>query len=358
MLSTSLVTLGDPGQLTGGYLYHRRMAEGAPEHDATVRFVSFPAAPFPTPALWGRRVLADAERGADVVVVDSIAAAFLGPWLRFRRASPAVAIVALVHQPPGGIDHGPARSVPQAWLDRMLYRRADRIVAASDALAGEYVAHGFEPRRLVVVPPGRDVAAPPAGAPIPADDLRAGRKAALLCVGNWVERKGILPLLDAVAGLDQDAATLHLVGRDDVEPGYAGRVRSRLRAPDLAGRVTVHGPVSRERVAEIYAAADVFVLASTKEPYGTVYGEAMAAGLPVVGWRSGNLPHLAADGREGLSVAPGDVGALRDALRRLVDDEPFRRRMAAAARERAESFPTWAESAARLFAVLREVTGG
>ncbi|MEW6471386.1 MAG: glycosyltransferase family 4 protein [Actinomycetota bacterium] len=357
MLSISLVTLGDPGQLTGGYLYHRRMAEAAAEHDAAVRFVSFPATPFPTPALWGRRVVGAAADRADVVVVDSIAAAFLGPWIgSFRRRPRPVPLAAIVHQPPGGIDHGPLRAVPQAWLDRRLYRRAARILAASEALARDYEGQGFAAERIVVVPPGRDVA-PAVPAAAPSSDLRAGRRAALLCVGNWVERKGILPLLDAFAGLSDDAATLHLVGRDDVEPAYAARVRARLGRDDLAARVIVHGPVSRERVAELYAAADVFVLASTKEPYGTVYGEAMAAGLPVVGWRSGNLPHLAADGREGLVVEPGDVAGLRAALRRLAEDEPYRRQRAAGARARAESFPTWAESAARLFAVLREVAG-
>ena len=360
MLSISLVTLGDPGQLTGGYLYHRRMADAAVDHDAAVRFVSFPAAPFPTPALWSRRVWRDAVNGADVVLVDSIAAAFLGPLVRVVDRKTPVPLVAIVHQPPGGIDYGPVRAGPQAVLDRMLYRAAVRIVAASEALAREYNRQGFDARRIVVVAPGRDVTSPrpdagTAGATTL--DLRAGRRAALLCVGNWVERKGILPLLDAFAAMG-DAATLHLVGRDDVEPAYAARVRARLAGIDLAGRVVVHGPVSRERVAELYAAADVFVLASTKEPYGTVYGEAMAAGLPVVGWRSGNLPHLAENGREGLAVEPGDIAALTAALRRLVEDEPYRQQMAAAARTRAQSFPTWADSAARLFGVLRDVAAG
>ena len=357
MLSISLVTLGDPGQLTGGYLYHRRMADAAADHDAAVRFVSFPATPFPTPALHGPRVWRDAVDRADVVLVDSIAAAFLGPWVGLARGRHrAVPLVAIVHQPPGGIDHGPARAVPQAWLDRRLYRAAARIVAASEALARDYEAQGFAADRIVVVPPGRDVAAPPDPA-APGPDLRHGRRAALLCVGNWVERKGILPLLDAFAGLSADAATLHLVGRADVEPAYATRVRTRLAQRDLTGRVTVHGPVSRERVAELYGAADVFVLASTKEPYGPVYGEAMAAGLPVVGWRSGNLPHLAAHGREGLVVDTGDVAGLRAALQRLTDDEPYRRQLAAAARVRAGSFPTWAESARRLYGQLRDIAG-
>jgi hypothetical protein len=52
MLSVSLITLGDPGQLTGGYLYHRRMAEAAAAHNVRLRFVSFPALPFPPAPAW------------------------------------------------------------------------------------------------------------------------------------------------------------------------------------------------------------------------------------------------------------------------------------------------------------------
>ena len=47
MLTIALLTLGDPGRLTGGYLYHRRMADAAERHDAKVLFGSFPDHPFP-----------------------------------------------------------------------------------------------------------------------------------------------------------------------------------------------------------------------------------------------------------------------------------------------------------------------
>jgi glycosyltransferase involved in cell wall biosynthesis len=107
----------------------------------------------------------------------------------------------------------------------------------------------------------------------------------------------------------------------------------------------------------MYAAADAFVLPSLKEPYGTVYGEAMAFGLPVVGWRAGNLPYLAEDEREGLLVAPGDVPGLTAALQRLADDAALRARLGAAARQRALSRPTWDEVAAMFFYQLRDVVG-
>jgi glycosyltransferase involved in cell wall biosynthesis len=348
-LTLALLTLGDPGRLTGGYLYHRRLAALAPQSRARIAFVSFPERPFPLAALDAPRVLRRACRlGAHALILDSIVAAFLGPWLAFRP--PPLPLIGMLHQPPGGIDHGPVRTALQARLDRLAYRRACRLVVASESLREALAAS--VPRHVVrVVPPGRDVATAPGRAP---GDLRRGRRAALLCVGNWVERKGIHSLLEAFARLPQETAALHLVGDDRADPRYAARVRARLRQPDLAGRVVVHGPVPVEEVAALYQAADAFALPSVKEPYGTVYGEAMACGLPVVGWRAGNLPYLADDGREGLLLAPGDLGGLARALARLADDEAFRRQLGEAARRRALSRPTWEETAALFFAAVRE----
>ncbi len=351
------------------------MAEAAPEHGAQVRFVSFPALPFPLPAARAGPVLREAcSPGTDVVVLDSIAAAFLAPALVLH--SPAIPLVAILHQPPGGIDHRWPRARAQAALDRIAYRRTAVLVLASAALVSELPANLRG--RTIVIPPGRDVGPPPAEPaiqPLPAKpaiqpppaepaiqpppavagDLRRGRRTALLCVGNWVARKGLLELLAAVAALPPDAATLHLAGRDDVDRRYAALVHARLGQPDLAGRVVVHGPLDRPEVSALYHGADVFVLPSVREPYGTAYGEAMAAGLPVVGWRAGNLQHLATHGREGLVLPPGDVPGLTAALWRLADDEPYRQRLGEAARQRAAALPTWEESADRLFTTLRAV---
>jgi glycosyltransferase involved in cell wall biosynthesis len=348
----ALLTLGDPGTLTGGYLFHRRLAELAPSQDAQLAFVSFPERPFPLAVVDAPRVFASATRElrADLLVLDSIAAAFAGPYLAVRP--PRVPIVGMLHQPPGGIDHGPPRSTLQAILDRLAYRRLRRLLLASESLADEFAARGEPAERLRVVPPGRDVAEA-VGAP--PGDLRHGRRASLLCIGNWVERKGIHWLLDALAQLPDDAATLHLVGKLDVQPAYAARLRRRLAQPDLRDRVVVHGPCSFGEVAALYAAADAFVLPSVKEPYGTVYGEAMAFGLPVVGWRAGNLPYLADHEREGLVLSPGDVRGLAEALRRLAEDPALRARLGAAARERAERRPTWREVAHLFFDHLRQV---
>jgi glycosyltransferase involved in cell wall biosynthesis len=346
-----LITLGDPHRLSGGYLYHLRMAEAARAHSARIPLLSFPEWPFPLAALRGAAVLRRFETlGANALLLDSIAAAFAGPALATRHL--AVPVIAVLHQPPGGIDHRMVRERAQAPLDRLALRRADLLIAASDHLEEQLVEAGLPRSRIRVVPPGRDVAQPPAGPP---RELRKDRRVAFLTVANWLPRKGILELLEAFARLPAEAGTLHLAGDDAAERRYSARVRSRLAETDLSGRVIVHGSLSLEDVAALYRAADVFVLPASREPYGTVWGEAMAFGLPVVGWRAGNLPHLAEDRREGLLVEPGDIDALSRALMRLALDVDMRARLGAAAKRRALERPTWDASAEHFFAAIREV---
>jgi glycosyltransferase involved in cell wall biosynthesis len=268
-------------------------------------------------------------------------------------AAVSVPMVAIAHQPPGGIDHGPVRRHAQAVLDRAAYRRVKWLLVASQLLADQFRAQDLADKPTVV-PPGRDVAS---AAGEPKRDLRAGARAALLCVGNWVARKGILQVLDAVAELPAGLARLHLAGDERSDSRYAARVRRRLAREDLAGRVECHGRLRRQEVAVLYRDADVFVLPSLREPYGTVYGEAMATGLPVVGWRAGNLPYLAGHGREGLLVEPGDVAGLTAALGSLAEDEELRTRLGAASRRRAAAFPTWEQTAELFFTTVRAATG-
>jgi glycosyltransferase involved in cell wall biosynthesis len=347
-INVSLVTVGDPGTLTGGYLYHRRMAEAADGLGARLSFVSFPDKRFPFAAVAGGAVLREVGH-AEAMVLDSIAACYAAPWL--RRLPSHIPMVAMVHQPPGGIDHRGLRRSLCARLDRAAYRRADRILVASESLEREMTSGGVPPHRIVVVPPGRDVA-PATGRG--AGDLRQGRRIAVLCVANWVPRKGIVDALQAVARLPNDYVTLHLVGDERVQDRYGARVSAMIGRRDLAARVVRHGPVPREELQRLYRTADVFFLPSFVEPYGTVYGEAMAEGLPVVGYDAGNLPHLAAHGREGLMASPGDIEGLAQLLGRLAVDEGARSSLATAARARAQAFPSWDQTATLFFGAIRE----
>src|SRR5215469_5653306 len=339
MLMICLVTLGDPETMTGGYRYQRRMANLAMGNDARITFVSLPRrAPF----LFGWRALR-AARSTDVVLVDSIAAAYLAPWIAMwrRRRRRRLRLAAIVHQPPGGIDHSPTRRRIQAWLDRFVYKRCDRVMVASALLAEDF-------EDAVVVLPGRDRTA---GTDV--IDLRNGAKAAALCVANWLPNKGILELLNAAATLPKGMIRVHLAGNERPDTAYGQQVIR--RASEISDRVSRHGPCDDAAIGRLYRSADMFVLPSRWETFGTVYAEALDAGLPVIGWRSGNLPHLVDDGKQGMVLTPGDVAGLARALRMLAEDEMTRSKMAAAAADRARKLPTWDESAQQFFSVLASI---
>ena len=236
-------------------------------------------------------------------------------------------------------------------------------MVASEWLAEQMAAARVPRSLLLVVPPGKDPAAGGAGSTV--DDigaataeLRQHRRIAALCVANWLPRKGILELLEAVALLPDDILTLHLVGSTSPPGPYPARVRRRLEHPDLSHRVVVHGLIPAATVAGMYRSVDAFVLPSFEEPYGTVWGEAMAAGLPVVGWHAGNLPFLADHEREALLAPAGDVPALSRALERMALEPQLRRAMGRAAHQRAASRPTWDDTAALFFNAVAQVLRG
>lgn len=340
MLLVLLLTRGSPDQLTGGHLYHRRMAERAGLHGARLDVV---------PVRSGRNPFA---HPADVVLVDSLAAAEVAPWVlagKHRGRS----LAAIVHQQPGGVDTGPRRAALRRRLDLALYRRCAGLLVPSASVADELsMRFGVPADRIAIAAPGRDAPARSARAPL---DARDGRRIAVLCVANWLPNKGIGEVLEAVAGLSADAATLHLVGRPDADPRYRDHLVARIGQPDLADRVVVHGALPSHELGAWYAAADVFALASRAETYGTVYAEALTAGLPIVGWRAGNVVNLVADGVEGSLCEPGDVPGLSSALERLATDDAWRATLAAAARRRAATLPTWDATAEAFFAALRRL---
>ncbi len=349
-LQVALLTLGSPDRMTGGYLFHRRIADRAARHDADLRFVSIPNLALPWAAAAGPAWLADAHlRRADAVVLDSIAAAPAAPWLHRIR----VPIVAMIHQPLGGMEGASMLRAIRRPLDRWAYRQADALLVASEWL-GDELARDLVRGSLEVLPPGKDAGTLAPASP-PGADLRMGRRMAVACVANWLPRKGIVELLDAVAMLPDELVTLHLAGDSAADHRYARRVSARLQRSDLRDRVVVHGVIAPDEVERMYRFTDAFDLPSFVEPYGTVWGEAMAAGLPVVGWRTGNLPYLADHEREALLVPVDDVRALSRAIGRLARDPELRRRMGSAAAERASERPTWDAVAERFFAVIREV---
>ena len=126
----------------------------------------------------------------------------------------------------------------------------------------------------------------------------------LLWVGYRRPIKGIDTLLRAFRLVHdrRPTATLRLVGRSVTETDEA-TWRTLARDLGIAGSVSFEPPADRPGVADAMARASIFVHPSTRETFGVVAAEALAAGLPIVACDSGAV-------NEVLDPDPDAVGAL------------------------------------------------
>lgn len=103
----------------------------------------------------------------------------------------------------------------------------------------------------------------------------------------------------------------------------------------LGDAVRLRGLVSRKRVRDEYAKADVFLLASLSEGFANACAEAQSMALPVVCTDAEGLEENVADGVSGFVVPRRDPVALAERISMLAADGGLRRRMGEAGTQRA-----------------------
>lgn len=224
-------------------------------------------------------------------------------------------------------------------LRDLAVRRAAFVFCPSAYLRDLAVSWGARPERADVLPnpAPAEISLPP----------RAKLRARLGIEGPSLAFAGRLTAQKALevafAALEScEGVTLYVAGE--------GPERARLEA--LAGeRVRFLGPVTRQGVLELFAAADAAVLPSRWENFPHTVVEALAVGTPVIATDVGGVGEVVRDGENGLLVPPEDVEALAGALRRFFSDPALRERLRAAAVPSVAAYaPEWLY--ARLEAVL------
>jgi len=344
------LTFAVPGDLatpTGGYAYDRRMIAEL-EHlgwhiDLVDLGEGFPWPSHETRSAVRARLLAVPAGRA--IVIDGLAFGVLPEAaLQLRSRHP---LIALVHHPlamESGLSAGQSNLLRASECAALA--ATSHIVVTSAATARYLVAdYGVPAEHISVAPPGTD--------PAPMAQGSQDGIVRLLSVGAVVPRKGFDVLIAALASLIDLPWHLAIAGDRSRDPEAAARVDADIKRYNLGNRVAVHGAVSPERLGELYAGADLFVLASRFEGYGMAYAEAVAHGLPIIGTNAGAIPDTVPAG-VGVLVAPDEPDALARAVRKVIENPDERRRMGTSARAAANRLPTWQESA-KIFARAIEV---
>lgn len=214
-----------------------------------------------------------------------------------------------------------------AVLRRLTYCAADAVVAQSEAAADWLRRHtAVKPDAIAVIP---NPAIAPASIVVPARSAAGeSRVRTVLTVGRLSDEKGFDLLLRAFAMVAPAHPEWHLLIVGE------GRERDALSAiaaaSGMAQRVNIVPPV--KDLASVYARADLFVLPSRYEGFPNALLEAMAHGLPTIGFDGSAGPRaIIRHDVDGLLVPSSDIEALAAALARLMTDEAARARFGARA---------------------------
>ena len=185
-------------------------------------------------------------------------------------------------------------------------RKADSVIAVSEALKQVSMGLGIDEKKIRVIPNGVD---PEKFFSIPQEKARGKigfigeGQSLVLSVCHLTENKGLDVLLHALALVIKKTPTLlcslYIVG-DGAE---RERLECLAKSLNLASRVRFFGAVPHEQLVWFYNAADVCCLLSEREGWPNVIVESLACGTPVLATSVGGIPEIVTSSKVGTLVA-------------------------------------------------------
>lgn len=216
------------------------------------------------------------------------------------------------------------------------------VLARSKAVRQELILDGATPDKVSITPVDVDITLYD---DVSVSDMRAimgYSKSDLIIttVGHAVPVKGWDILLSSFGDIarEKPKARLLFVGsiNSSHEITFAKSLQDRVKQNGLSDRVRFLG--QRDDIARILAISDVFVLPSRSEGQPGALVEAMASGLPCVGTCVGGVPEVIANGHDGFLVGRENVGAMTQAITRLLENKSLRKTLGENAKETAKRF--------------------
>jgi glycosyltransferase involved in cell wall biosynthesis len=241
------------------------------------------------------------------------------------------------------------------WRLPLMAREATVVITPTESVRREVCAHlRVAPERVfVVAEAAREIFRPRAWEETAATRERFGiGDEFLLAVGTIEPRKNLPLLVSAfervVRARPSSRVQLVIVGG---KGWLSDELFARIEESEVRRRLVFTGYVSDEELAMLYASCRALVYPSRYEGFGLPPLEAMSCGAPVIASRAHALAETL--GESALLVPVEDPAPLADAIARLLEDEPLRRRLSHAGRERAAQF-SWTRAARETLAVYDE----
>ena len=289
----------------------------------------------------------EASPNADAWLVDSLLTRSDGLLNACNAGPPAVLTAHYLHL----VDPNEADSPPAQEEARRLPLFAG-YVTPSHYVKERLSAHGIEPARIVVAPPGLH------------HTFRTGRNAAvkalhppahLLSVANRLPNKQLIPCLHMLEAMHDVPWHWTVIGDETLDPEHAAAFRNAVDDSPVSDRVQIQGAASIETVRAAYTRADVVLCPSRFETSGMVAREALAAGVPVLGFQVGGLPETLGALADPCLAPAGDFNALRSRLQDVLTTPRRHRQLAWQAVRTSRGIPCWSETACRIRQFVQHV---
>ena len=236
----------------------------------------------------------------------------------------------------------------------LLRRWADVIVALDSNMQAEARYAGFLPERIYRMGNGIDVSSFAPALSLEAAKATLGKqnKILVLFVGRLVPQKSLPTLLKALQQAVKSCPSLHLI--------LVGSGSEQSVLQDLVNTLKIHEFVTfagnQSDVKPYLNAADIFVLPSESEGMSNALMEGMAAGLACIATPVGASPELLDNGKYGMLVPVGNVGAWAAALVELASNPVRRIELGNSAQQRIKTEYDFSVVGARYEALYQELT--
>lgn len=231
-----------------------------------------------------------------------------------------------------------ARRLARSY-SRSTCRRSDCVVVPSRAMKQLLTSYGIK-TRIECIPCSIDIETfqGASGLSIRQEFGLAEDERVLVYAGRLTSEKNIGFILEVLRRLLRDKATGHLKLLIAGTGRHEGNIKKDCLRLGLGEAVLFAGLIEdRHRLADFYAAGDVFVLASLTETFGTVLVEAQASGTPVVAVGDAGTRDAVKDGYGGYLTQP-DIEQFTGIVRRLLLDAELRKEQSQMAKEQAKRF--------------------
>ncbi|WOD37412.1 glycosyltransferase family 4 protein [Nodosilinea sp. E11] len=291
------------------------------------------------------------KKSDSVLIVDHYYSKYTVLLQAFKKAFGSGKIITLVHLFDGynSADSFGFRRYIFSFLEKTRLVFSDVIVATSEYSRREVISLGISPDIVYSLPPGLDQE----DSNLLSESERNSEPRKILCVANFIPRKGQDYLIKAYASIKPSGYTLHLVGSPGKHRNYYIKIQRLIKSLKLEKQVFLHDGRNKQLVKELYLASSIFVLPSFKETFGIVLIEAMYYKLPIITTNVSAMPELVKHNENGLLVSPGNIQELARALKILTENPNIGKNMGSRGFEFVKTSYRWEETCSKFTKLVK-----